>query len=151
MAGKSYTNLSAIIVTKLGEILGADSNPLFGAIYTIAETEPSSYPCAFVLIDESEGSILDTHRNQREWKFKVVAYQAIGARTPEQAETAMIELIDAVITKFDQDPMLRDAGGDAQCLRSKVVPGKHGFTSENQTYSAVEFTIAVVDVVNNYP
>lgn len=151
MSGKSYTNLSAIIVTKLGEIDGADNNPIFQAIYTVAETKPSGYPCAFVLIDESEGSILDTHRNNREWKFRVVAYQAIGTRTPEQAETAIMELMDAVILKFDQDPMLRDAGGDAQCLRSKVVPTKHGMAADNQAYMVAEFIVAIVDVVNNYP
>lgn len=150
MATKSYAGLKAIIIAKLTALLGGDSTALFAGVYGVSETKPTGYPCAFVLERTGKGQILDTHRNEREWQFSIVVHQEIGKKTPELAYAALLDAVDRVITALDQDPMLVDANGQAQCKWTRVVPIEFEYANEETLVHRALLTIAVVDVVSRF-
>lgn len=147
---KSYTSLKSALITKITAINNAGGVDLFSGVYGVLETEPAGYPCAFVLERTGSGSLLDTHRNEREWQFTIIIKQEIGRKTPEQAYTALLEATDAVITSFDQDPMLLDSNSVAQCKWVKVIPVEFIYGIGDQPFHTAELQIAIVDIVSRY-
>lgn len=151
MAGKSYTNLKAVIIAKVAALQGGDSTDLFAGVYGVKESEVAGFPCAYVLEHLGGGSILDTHRNEREWQFQLVIDVKVGEnRTPEQAYAAMLDAVDRVITSFDEDPMLLDGNGAAQCKWVRVVPAEFEWGAEDGAFHRANLVLAVVDIVNRY-
>ena len=147
---KSYTGLKAIIIAKLQAILGKDDEILFSSVYAVEKTSPSGYPCCFVFQKTGGGEVLDTHRNEREWQFDVVINQMVGNKTPEQADAAILDSIDRIISAFDEDPMLLDVHDQSQCKWLEVVPITFGFTDDTKTMSVADFVFAIKNVVNRY-
>lgn len=150
MTTKSYAGLKAILMAKLESMTGIDDADLFDGVYGVAETECTGYPSAFVLEKLGDGHILDTHRNQREWQFRVLIEQEIGTKTPEQAYAALLDSVDRVIESFDQDPMLLDEHGESQCQWCRVVPVEFAWGADAGVKHIGILTIAIVDVVNRY-
>ena len=125
---------------------------IFANVYGVSETEPKGYPAAWVIENTGGGEILDTHRNQREWQFDVIIHVQINeSTTPEQAYDALLDAADRVITDFDEDPMLLDSNGQAQCQRVLVVPVEFQFGVNDSAFHRAVLTIAILDVVNRQP
>lgn len=150
MATKSYTGLKTILINKLTALLGADSGTLFSGVYGVNETNPSGYPCAFVLERTGGGQILDTHRNEREWQFSIVIHQELGTKSPENAYVALLDAVDRVITSFDQDPMLVDSNSQAQCKWIKVMPVEFEYAQQESPVHRALLVVGIVDIVNRY-
>lgn len=152
MAGKSYTGLKTIVVDKLTALVGADATALFAGVYGVNETQPAGYPAVWVTERLGGGSILDTHRNEREWQFEVkIHVQITKNRTPEQAYDALLDAVDRVITSFDQDPLLLDVHGLAQCQRVRVTPVDFQFGNQETAFHRAVLVVAILDVVNRHP
>lgn len=151
MAGKSYAGLKAIIMAKLAALKGGDDTKLFENVYGVNETEPEGSPYCFVVEKTGGGTILDTHRNEREWQFDVFIQVEINSgRTPEQAYDALLDAVDRTIQSFDQDPMLFDEHGQEQCKWVRVVPLDFQFGTQDTGFHRAMLTVAVVDIVNRY-
>ena len=148
---KSYTDLNQVIVDKLKALIDGGAT-IFVDVYSVPETKPIGYPCAFVVESAGTGSILDTARNEREWQFEVSLAQEISktGKTPEEASIIMRKIVDKVIDMFDQDPQL-EVSGVQQCMRVKVVPLAFDFTIREQPFIFARFLVSCVDVVRNYP
>lgn len=146
---KSYEDLNLIIVNKL-KALKEDGETIFVDVYSVPETKPEGYPCAFVVERAGEGSILDTARNEREWQFEVSLMQEKSNKTPEEAMAVMRKIVDKVINMFDQDPQL-EIPGVQQCMRVRIVPLSFDFIIREQTAVFARFVVACVDTVHNYP
>jgi len=124
---------------------------LFDAVYGVNETEPEGNPVCFVIEKTGGGQILDTHRNEREWQFDAVVSYKVGQNsTPEEAYSALLDAADRVIDMFDQDPMLLDANGLAQCKWVRVLPVEFEYAVGEQPTHIARLVIAVVDIVNRY-
>lgn len=147
---KSYTGYKNIIMLKLEALLGQDSTALFTAVYGVNEPESNGYPCAFVLERTGQGSILDTHRNEREWQFSIVIHQSVSQKNPKQSYEALLDATDRVITSFDTDPMLYDSNGQARCKWARVVPVEFEFSNQDTPVHRALLTIGVLDIVNRY-
>jgi len=151
MATKTYAGLKTILINKITAIVGMDAGALFAGVYGVNKTEPAGYPCCFVIEKTGQGKILDTHRNEREWQFAVVIHQKISQnRTPEEAYAALLDAVDRVIEKLDEDPMLLDVNGQEQCKWSRVVPVEFEFAQQDANVHRALLTVAVVDIVNRY-
>ena len=125
---------------------------VFANVYGVNETEPEGYPAAWVIENTGGGEILDTHRNQREWQFDVIIHVQINeGTTPENAYDMLLDAADRVIADFDEDPMLLDSNGQAQCQRVQVVPVEFQFGVQDGAFHRSVMTIAVVDIVNRQP
>jgi len=146
---KSYTDLNLVIVNKLKALVDGNSKTIFVDVYNVPETKPEGFPFAFVKDVAGQGSILDTARNEREWQFEIQLWQEIGKKTPEQATVIMRTIVDKVVSMFDTDPMLL-VSGVAQCMKAKVVPLEFNFEIRENPFIFARFTVACVDLVNNY-
>lgn len=147
---KSYTGYKNILMQKLEAILGQDSTVLFAGVYGVAETKPDGYPCVYVIEQTGKGQVLDTHRNEREWQFAVVIHQAAGKKTAELAYAALLDAVDRVILKLDQDPMLLDINSQSQCKWATVVPVEFEYSNQEAPVHRALLTVAIVAAVNRY-
>lgn len=150
---KTYAGLKEIIIAKIAALQGGDdpATDLFAEVYGVNETQPEGDPVCYVLEKTGGGQILDTHRNEREWQFQVIAHVRIGEnRTPEQAYDALLDATDRIITSFDQDPMLLDENGQAQCKWVRVIPAEFEYGADGAPFHRSILNIAVVDIVNRY-
>lgn len=125
---------------------------LFANVYGVSETEPNGYPTAWVVENTGGGEILDTHRNQREWQFDIIMQVQVNTETtPEVAYDMLLDAADRVIADFDEDPMLLDTDGQAQCQRVRVVPLEFQFGVQDGAFHRAVVTVAILDVVNRQP
>lgn len=147
---KTYTELKSVIKTKLEAIKGSDDTKLFSAVYGLAETEVAGYPCAFIIEQAGKGDIIDTHRNKREWQFEITIFQEIGNKTPEQAQTALLDAVDRVLTTFDEDPYLIDDSNEEQVEYITVVPAEFEYEAGNGAHHMCKLRVACVNLVNRY-
>ena len=154
MAGKSYTNLKAVLIGKIEALMDAQTptpDTLFDHVYGVAETQPEGDPVCFVIEKTGGGQLLDTHRNQREWQFDIVIDVKIDrGRTPEAAYEALLDATDRVIQMLDEDPMLLDENGLNQCMWTKVVPVTFEWGLQDTSFHRARLTVGIVDVVNRY-
>lgn len=152
---KSYVGLKNILIAKLDALDGNDGSALFSAVYGINKTDPEGYPYVFVLERVGKGNIIDTARNQREWQFSVIIhYPVTGTAAPDEAEEsyiAMLDAVDRVIKSFDEDPMLLDVHGEAQCAKCEVLPVEFEFARQETPLHRALLTVAIVDLVRRYP
>jgi hypothetical protein len=124
---------------------------LFDQVYGVNETEPEGNPICYVMEKTGGGQILDTHRNEREWQFDVVIHYRIHENaTPEDAYAGLLDAADRVIQSFDEDPMLLDSNGQAQCKWVKVVPVEFEYATQDHSSHIAMITVAVVDIVSRY-
>lgn len=148
---KTYTSLKAIVIAKLTALQGGDVTKLFANVYGVVETEIDGDPVAYVIENLGGGQIVDTHRNEREWQFDIVIdVKVVEGRTPEQAYSVLLDAVDKVITSFDEDPMLADAQGQAQCKWVRVVPAEFAYGVEDGAYHRATISVGIVDIVNRY-
>ena len=146
----TYASLKTAIAGKLSAIETAEDVTLFSGVYTVVETTPAGYPCAFVVEYAGDGSIIDTHRNEREWQFEVTIMQEIGVKTPENAQTALLDAVDRVITVFDNDPYLADENGDPQVLWLEVVPLEFEYATGAGAVQTAKLRVACKNLTNRY-
>lgn len=152
---KTYKDYKKILKDKLTALVDNDTptpHTLFAAVYDYEETQPSGFPCAYVIADSGSGSILDTARNEREWQFRIILRQEISkvGRTPEEAEDILTDMVDYVINAFDTDPQLYDSGGLAQCMYCKVVPVEFNFNLSETAQVFAILQVSIVHLVNNF-
>lgn len=100
-------NISALIVTKLQGISGL--NGVYN--YEIDKPTNGKYPFATVAIRSGVGEFGDTIRNIRRHTFVINIYQerTQAAFGNEKAERLIREMIDEILTAFDNDTRLGGA------------------------------------------
>lgn len=147
---RTFSGYKRILMDKLGELEGIDGEVLFEEVYGVEKTQLTSYPACFVIQRESSGQLIDTHRNEREWRFSVVLHQEIGTKTPEEAYKSLEDAVDRVIKMFDQDPMLRDSGGGSQCKFVRVAPVNFEYGSRESAVHRALLVVSVVELVQRY-
>lgn len=127
-----YVTLSGYIKTLLESI----SQIKF--VYEYEKPDLLGYPACTITSADSEVEEMDTGFNFRTFGFKVRIYQEIekGGRGPGEGERIMRVLLDAVLTKFDQDIGL---GGN--CIRCKPVPGVWGWSDREKIHRVAEVTL----------
>jgi hypothetical protein len=150
---KSYKSYKSLLKTKLEGLMDSGTPParIFDYVYDYEEAKPMGYPCAYILQDAGNGSIIDTERNQREWQFKIVLKQEISkvGKTPEQAEDILTDVVDKVIESFDTDPQLL-VSNVAQCMYCRVTPVEFDFSMSDTAQIFATFIICIVDIVKTF-
>jgi len=144
----NYTDLKAIIVNKL-TALQIDGEDAFVQVYNVNPTKPAGYPVAAVIESSGEGEILDTGRNERTLEFKIKLIQEMGVLTPVEASAKRLEITDAVMKMFDEDPQLKVIGDDS-VVRVNITPISFDEITKDRTIFESEFIISCVILVNNY-
>lgn len=145
MARQTYTAVMALIKAKLEAIVDGNDETILKAVYDYNIGTPSGYPIAVIQDRAGEGSMIDTHRNERMFEFDIVLYQEIGEKTQDEAATLMRTAVDAVLEAFDEDRNLSE-----NVARVQVVPVSFDYTTQNGPHAFATFNIRVVDVVDNY-
>lgn len=113
------TNLDALVTDTV--LAGAESANIKKDPLTV---DVPAYPYAFLMPPAMSSDVLDNHTNLRTYTFDIVIlYQA-----EDIAGTADIEeSIEAIVTKFDNDPTLGDTAlGGVLPVSSAPAPYKHG-------------------------
>lgn len=150
MATKTYAGLKQILIDKLTALQGIGSVALFAQVAGSNVTEPDGYPLCYVMERSGNGKITDTHRNARTWTFSVVIHYALGNKTEEAANAALLDAVDRVIAMFDTDPMLVDEHGQEQCKRVEVAPVLVERVNQDVAIIRALLNISVLDLVNRY-
>lgn len=146
MTSTTITAISALIKAKL-EALTVGANPAFKAVYEYPTGTYEGYPAAVIVpTGGSYGKVLDTHRNERTFNFKVSAYQAQTQEglNKEDAYNRLRAVCDAVLTAFDQDKDFNH-----EVLEIKVASMELDFRSQDGTHNFATFTVEVRTVVSN--
>lgn len=99
--------VSSLILAKLQTVSGL--NAVYE--YQPAKSDNGKYPYASVTPVTFAGEFADTIRNKRTYEFAVRVFQERNKATfgNEKAERIMRELIDAILTAFDNDTTLNGA------------------------------------------
>lgn len=138
--------LKTLIHNKISSLtIGGDS--IFGHISKFPTGNFDGYPAAVIIPKGSEGTWLDSARNERTYRFTINLYQeqTKAGRSQEEADSVMGNSIDAIVTAFDKD---KDLGGEVQIIR--VVSMEYDFKVANDTYIYASINIDCVVIVPNY-
>lgn len=147
---KSYATFKAILIAKLQALVDGNGTTIFSSVYGTNVTEPTGYPIAYVMEQEGSGKIVDTHRNERVWEFAVVLHYAVGDETEGDADAAILDAVDRVVTMFDQDPMLKDDSGFEQCMKVEVAPVHIERATQDVAVVRALLNVQVFDLVQRY-
>lgn len=151
MAENSYATIKAILIGKLTALQGTGSQALFVQVAGSNVTEPDGYPLCYVMEKTGGGNIVDTHRNLRTWDFAVVIHYALANKTEEQADAAITDAIDRVVTMFDRDPQLQNVStGFAQCKKVEVTPVQVERATQDVAVVRALLNVRVFDLVQRY-
>lgn len=145
---QTYTAIIAKLKTVLEGILQAPAKPLFGEVHDYAEGNFETYPAAVIFERTGDGVEIDTHRNERNWTFRIILYQeqsSVG-KTKSEAAANMRLCVDKVLQTFDENRNL-----DGLVARVKVVPVALDFSPRTGKFTFATIDITLVDLVNNYP
>ena len=122
-------------------------NQAFKNVYEYPTSTFDGYPSAVIIPTGGvDGKVIDTHRNERTFNFKVSLYQA---QTQEglnkmEAYDRLRDVCDAVIVAFDQDKDFNH-----EVLEIKVVKMSFEFRSQGGTQDFATFDVDVRTVVQN--
>lgn len=143
----TYANIIAKIKAMLQALEESPGVPLFGQILDYGEAEFTAYPAAVILDRAGNGEVIDTHRNEREFIFRILLYQEQSAAGKTKAEAAakMRACVDAVMAKFDQNINM-----DGVVARVRVIPVAFEYTQRTGTFNFATIDLVAVDLVNNY-
>jgi hypothetical protein len=149
----NYTDLKAIIKTKLEALKTSGGDDLFVAVYNVNNTSPGGYPCAMIMETAGEGEMIDTGRNERVLSFRIKLLQEMGKgtnlMTPVQASAKRLEITDAVMKMFDEDPQLT-SGGNSSVVRVNITPISFDEITKDRAIFESEFQIDCVIITQNY-
>lgn len=146
---QNYTDLKEVIINKL-KSLQIDGENAFVDVYGVNPTKPSGFPCAVVLESAGEGELIDTARNERVLEFKVKIIQEMGNKSPLEASQKRLEITDAVMEMFDQDPQLK-VNDETSVVRVNVTPISFDEIIKDRTIFESEFLVQCVILVKRYP
>lgn len=90
-----FTNIKAGIVTLLQSATKAK------VVYNYEEPQPTGYPAIMVVPTDGEATFLDTQRVRRDFTFDVKLYQERVEVGAQEAERIMTNLVDQIISLFD--------------------------------------------------
>lgn len=147
---KTYTTLKSAIITKLKAINGGDGQPLFVDVFSSLDKTATGYPIAFLVELAGDGSIIDTARNEREWRFQLTIHHEMGRKNPDDVSDAIIDAVDKVVTSFDEDPQFKDVNSQPQAKLIRVLPIDFDYGSAEQSFAIAVLDIAVVDLVSRF-
>lgn len=136
----NYTTYKAALIAKFTAL------NLFAEV-TGMDKPATGFPMCYVIEKSGDGTLLDTARNFRTWKFDVFIQQEVKTMDAVQAHTILLDAVDHVIAALDQDPTLK-VNGEATCERLEVVPVAFGYGSETQPMHAAQLTIAISNCVS---
>lgn len=151
MAENSFATLQAILIAKLTALQGSGAEELFAQVASSNITDPDGYPLCYVVMRKGDGTLVDTHRNQRGWEFSVVIHYALANKTEEEASALLQDAVDRVTTMFDRDPQLVDTDtGFAQCKRVEVTPVLIERVNQDVAVIRALLNVRVIDLVQRY-
>jgi hypothetical protein len=136
-------DISALIKAKVAGIAGIHQ----AYEYEPDKSDDGKYPYATVHIERGEAEFGDTIRNIRRHTFQIILYQERTAASfgNEKAERITRELIDAILTAFDNDTQL---GGQVQMVRPLSYDATYESTEVGDT-RVVRFEGECMTVVNS--
>lgn len=144
---QTYTNLISKLKTKLEGITDTEGETVLYEVLDYKGAEMTGYPTALIIDKAGEGSLIDTHRNERIFAFDIILYQeqSSAGKTKQEATTAMRSTVDSIIESFDSDPTL---SGEVKYI--KIIPIEIDYTVEQGSFIFATFKVECVDLVNNY-
>lgn len=143
----TYTAISDKIKSMLEGLEASPGVPLFEQVLQHGEAEFDGYPAAVILDRAGNGQVIDTHRNERDFVFRILLYQEMNAAGKTKAEAAakMRACVDAVMQLFDKNGNM-----DETVARTRVVPVSFDFTPTTGAFVFATFDLAAVDFVDNF-
>lgn len=149
----NYTDLKAIIKSKLEALKDDEGNDLFVNVYNVNNSKPSGFPCAMIMETAGEGEMLDTKRNERILSFDIKLIQEMGKgsnlKPPAQASAKRLGITDKVMAMFDEDPQLTNEG-NSSVVRVDVTPIEFDEITKDRSIFESIFRVDCYIIVNNY-
>jgi hypothetical protein len=130
----SYTNIRAGIVSLLQTI------PEIQEVYNYEAKELAKYPSATVTNLSHKNLFADTARNRRQYSFMIRLY--FRTDQPQDAETVLSSIADAVITKIESDITL-----NSTCDFAEPLEGKWLYQEREIPVRVVEIAVTAVKQV----
>lgn len=146
MSATTISTISTLIKNKLSGIT-VGANPAFKKVYEYPTGTFEGYPSAVIIpTGGTEGKVIDTHRNERTFSFKVSCYQAQTQQglDKEDAYTRLRDVCDAVIIAFDQEKDFNH-----EVLEVKVVKMSFEFRGTDGVHNFATFDVDVRCIVQN--
>lgn len=134
-----------LIIAKL-EALEIASEPIFGTVRFFAG-DIKDYPAAIVTPLGWDATVLDTHSNERTFRFKVEMIQEISeaGTGKEDANEKLTKVADIVTTAFDQD---KDLGGEVMIVNPVKASYDFSPAAGVKVFATLEVDVRVV--IPNY-
>lgn len=134
--------IKTLIEAKLGSVQIGSDNAL-AQVFGNGEDDMTRFPCAVVEPTGWDAVVIDTHRNERTFHFRVSLYQEISDQATQkaQANDKLLAVADAVILAFDRD---RDLGNEVEIVNP--VRGTYDFTTQagRKVFATVEVDARVI-------
>ena len=143
----TLAGIKALLKTKLESIVDTHGDSVFGDIFDYPQGDFGKYPAIVIMPTGSDGTVLDTARNERVFHFSLNLYQEqsqIG-KTKQEASDIMTAVSDKIFEAFDQDPYLSD-----EVEFVKVVKASFNFMVQQGTFSFATFQIDCAVIVDNH-
>lgn len=132
-----------LIVAKLADDVRIGTLPALAEVLGHGDNDMAKFPCAVVEPVGWEAQVLDTHRNERTFRFRISLYQEISDQGANKADAndRLLAVADAVILAFDQD---RDLGGCVEIVNP--VRGTYDFTGQagRKVFATVDVDARVI-------
>ena len=137
----TLAGIKALIKTKLGTIKDSHGNSVFGDIFDYPQGDFGKYPAIVIMPTGSDGTVLDTARNERIFHFSLNLYQEQSqvGKSKQEASDIMTEVSDKIFETFDQDPYL---GSEVEFV--KVIKASFNFVVQQGTFSFATFEISLL-------
>lgn len=121
--------------------------PALAEVFAHGDNDMTRFPCAVVEPTGWDGQVLDTHRNERTFTFRVSLYQEVSdqAANKTEANERMLAVVDAVVAAFDRDP---DLGNEVQIITP--VRGTYDFTGQSGRKVVATVDVAARVIVHSY-
>jgi hypothetical protein len=149
---KGYSEFKQLIIDKLSALKEIDvetglpsETALFAEVKKGGNVEFSKYPAATIFNKEGQGSMIDTHKNERAWTFTIFLVHNFNgvSKTKEEAEDILDGVVDITLNSFDKDSSL-----DGNCSQMVVVPAQFSYTMIQEEFIFAELTITIKDLVS---
>jgi len=128
--------------TKLIEIL--ELNTLLQKVYNYEKQKPDGIPFATLTPSSNESEYDTTTENERVYAFTLRLYnERTGQIKPEDAETAMRELVDSVLDDLDKNWELTGLESETgyTFLLMEAAPSVWGYIEEPAQYRVAEIVV----------
>jgi len=142
----TLTSIIPLIVAKVAALKNGTA-PIFVSVLDHADGDFTGFPAACIYETGGDGSVADTHRNLRTFKYTIKLYQEQSKAGKSKAAAAAImrDAVDRILTAFDTD---RDLAGEVGTVR--VLDFDTNFQVASGTFNFAEIRLSAVVLVQSY-